>query len=107
MCLPRLQAVNHPYLVVHSSTAPGSAEGAPAGQQEANCNICHDPLEDGVAAACGHAFCRACITDFLETATGAACCAACDKPLTIDLANATPVSCLNLQCLFMSVPAIV
>ena len=49
-------------------------------------------LQDGVAAECGHAFCRACITEYLEAAEGVASCQACEKPLTIDLHNA-PVVC--------------
>ena len=90
-----IQAVNHPYLVVHSSTAPGLAEGtAPSHGSEGSCNICHDPLEDGIAAECGHAFCRACLTEYLETATGTAKCHACEHPLTVDLANA-PKVCLG------------
>jgi len=84
------QAVNHPYLVVHSST--GTGDGATAGGQQGSCTICRDPLEDGVAAECGHAFCRACITEYLETAEGVAACQACEKPLSIDLLNARAVS---------------
>lgn len=52
--------------------------------------------QDGVAAECGHAFCRACITEYLEAAQGVASCQACEKPLTIDLHNA-PVVC-SLPC---------
>lgn len=38
------QAVNHPYLVVHSSS--GGADGAvAAGGQQGSCTICRDPLE--------------------------------------------------------------
>ena len=48
-------------------------------------------LQDGVAAECGHAFCRACITEYLEAAEGVASCQACEKPLTIDLHNAPVV----------------
>ena len=85
-----MQAVNHPYLVVHSSNAP-SAPSASKDTQRGLCTICRDPLEDGIAAGCGHAFCRACITEYMETATGTATCVACDKPITIDLVNAPPV----------------
>jgi DNA repair protein RAD16 len=88
------QAVNHPYLVVHSTSGTGDA--ATASGQQGSCTICRDPLEDGVAAECGHAFCRACITEYLETADGVAACQACEKPLTIDLRNAPTVRILPL-----------
>ncbi|KAK9813234.1 hypothetical protein WJX72_011166 [[Myrmecia] bisecta] len=85
------QAVDHPYLVVHSATAPGaSAAAAPEEDKvEGICGVCHDPLEDPVAAACDHAFCRACITEYLEGATGQAKCPSCEKPLTVDLTATT------------------
>lgn len=40
----------------------GSADEAPV------CGLCHEDCEEGVAAGCGHAFCRACILDYVETA---------------------------------------
>eukprot|EP00892_Ulva_mutabilis_P003353 jgi/Ulvmu1/138/UM001_0142.1 len=99
------QAVNHPYLVVYSATggrndslaALPSADGAAAVVADATaeeaaqpllgvCGICHDPLEDGLAAACGHAFCRVCVTEYLDNSVGATACPTCQRPLTIDLA---------------------
>lgn len=35
--------------------------------QEVECPLCFEPVEDGVRATCGHAFCRLCITDYLGT----------------------------------------
>ena len=72
-----LQAVDHPYLVVYSTSganaaaaqralaATASASEAPAGAEEdvlngGMCGVCHDPLEQPVVAGCGHAFCRVC-----------------------------------------------
>lgn len=49
------------------------------------CGICHDPLEDGIAAACGHSFCRVCVTEYLDNSVGATDCPTCQRPLTIDL----------------------
>ena len=66
--------MDHPYLVVHSATgtnaaaaaASASAAAAAAADGDAEgadlaggmCGVCHDPLEQPVVAACGHAFCR-------------------------------------------------
>ena len=67
--------MDHPYLVVYSTSganaaaaqralaATASASDAPA-DAEGNvlnwgmCGVCHDPLEQPVVAGCGHAFCR-------------------------------------------------
>ena len=62
------------YLVVHSASnstataaAAAAAAGAAAGEgpkegggeaETGMCGVCHDPLEQPVAASCGHAFCR-------------------------------------------------
>lgn len=51
------------------------------------CGICHDPLEDGIGAACGHSFCRVCVTEYLDNSVGATDCPTCQRPLTIDLAG--------------------
>ncbi len=73
-----LQAVDHPYLVVYSTSganaaaaqralaATASASEAPAGAEDdilngGMCGVCHDPLEQPVVAGCGHAFCRVCL----------------------------------------------
>lgn len=61
--------MDHPYLVVHSNTAPPS--GNPAPEEQGACALCRDPLEDAVVAGCHHAFCRACIAEFLENTEGA------------------------------------
>jgi hypothetical protein len=46
-----MQAVDHPYLVVHSATAPPTSAGQ---EKEAAlsemCGICHDPVEDAVVS---------------------------------------------------------
>ncbi|KAL0027325.1 hypothetical protein WJX79_000283 [Trebouxia sp. C0005] len=92
------QAVDHPYLVVHSATAPGAAEAQKKLQEEEAqgllqgiCGVCHDPLEDPVVSVCQHAFCRACMMEYMDGAQGHANCPSCDKPLSVDL-NANPSS---------------
>lgn len=92
------QAVDHPYLVVHSATAPGAAEAQKKLQEEEAqgllqgiCGVCHDPLEDPVVSVCQHAFCRACMMEYMDGAQGQAKCPSCDKPLSVDL-NANPSS---------------
>ena len=88
--------MDHPYLVVHSATAPGAAEAQKKLQEEEAqvllqgiCGVCHDPLEDPVVSVCQHAFCRACMMEYMDGAQGQAKCPSCDKPLSVDL-NANP-----------------
>ena len=98
-CLSVLQAVDHPYLVVHSATAPGAGEATRKLQEEEAqgllqgiCGICKDHLEDPVVSSCRHTFCRACMTDYLDAAQSTAKCPTCDKPLTVDLSSTSTVS---------------
>lgn len=93
------QAVNHPYLVVYSASggrndslgggkAAAAVDTTPRASSAAVfgvCGICHDPLEDGISANCGHAFCRVCVMEYLDNAVGACNCPTCECPLTIDL----------------------
>eukprot|EP00644_Phytophthora_capsici_P015775 jgi/Phyca11/577126/estExt2_Genewise1.C_PHYCAscaffold_1020080 len=97
------QAVDHPYLVIYSKSnpalqLPNSAsqlvEEQPFGtststgyEDERSCTICHEYVEDGVVAKCGHEFCRECVKEYIESlpAGGKATCPSCLKPLTVDL----------------------
>lgn len=97
------QAVDHPYLVIYSKSNPAlqlPSSAAPlveeqpfdtnAGsspEDERVCTICHEYLEDGVTAKCGHEFCRECVKEYIESlpAGGEATCPTCSKPLTVDL----------------------
>lgn len=62
------QAVDHPYLVVHSAAATAAAAAAADAEDlksnalasSGMCGLCHDPLEQPVLGSCGHAFCRVC-----------------------------------------------
>lgn len=94
-----MQAVDHPYLVVHSASAPGAAEAAKKLQEEeaegllqGTCGVCHDNLEDPVMSACQHVFCRACMMEYMEGAQGQAKCPSCEKPLSVDLSGSATVS---------------
>ena len=50
-------------------------------------------LQEARVAACSCTFCRACITEYVEGAPEGATCPGCEKPLSIDLtqASSTPV----------------
>ena len=94
-----LQAVDHPYLVVHSASAPGAAEAQKKLQEEeaegllqGTCGVCHDHLEDPVMSSCDHVFCRACMMEYMEGAQGQAKCPSCEKPLSVDLSGSAAVS---------------
>ncbi|KAK9828076.1 hypothetical protein WJX81_000538 [Elliptochloris bilobata] len=96
------QAVDHPYLVVHSTTGANGGVGAGSatdankalgtgGGDRGVCAICHDPVEDAVGAACGHTFCRACTVEYTGACVGPARCPSCHKALNIDLSTTAPV----------------
>mmetsp|Transcript_8330 Transcript_8330/g.23887 ORF Transcript_8330/g.23887 Transcript_8330/m.23887 type:complete len:988 (-) Transcript_8330:202-3165(-) len=87
------QAVNHPYLVIHSNAATKaqakSSNGAPEQPDLSSsglCGICHDPVEDALVAACGDSFCRSCIADYIDGSESTVSCPVCSKLLTVDLA---------------------
>ncbi|KAE8729967.1 Helicase protein with RING/U-box domain isoform 2 [Hibiscus syriacus] len=81
------QAVDHPYLVVYSSTAAqraGSIANCDRNNDEQVCGICNDPAEDPVVTACEHVFCKACLIDF-SASVGHVSCPTCSRLLTVDL----------------------
>ena len=99
------QAVDHPYLVIHSDTKNSAVEEVLADTvSEANmevsskvvstlCGICHEPIiEDQIILnECGDAFCRECILEYTlnwneDTASQSKLpsCPVCSKPLTMD-----------------------
>lgn len=80
------QAVDHPYLVVYSSSAMRRAigtavEASSKGEQE--CGLCHDPVEDPVVSSCAHVFCKSCLIEF-SASLGQISCPTCSKPITVD-----------------------
>ncbi|TYI36131.1 hypothetical protein E1A91_A03G112700v1 [Gossypium mustelinum] len=81
------QAVDHPYLVVYSSTAAqraGNIVNGDRNDDEQVCGICNDPAEDPVVTACAHVFCKACLIDF-SASLGNVSCPSCSRLLTVDL----------------------
>ncbi|XP_059318116.1 DNA repair protein RAD16-like isoform X2 [Lycium ferocissimum] len=78
------QAVDHPYLVVYSSTALArNGHINDAGYVEQPCGLCHDPVEDPVVTSCTHVFCKSCLINF-SASVGQVSCPSCSKPLTVD-----------------------
>ncbi|CAN4109967.1 unnamed protein product [Withania somnifera] len=75
------QAVDHPYLVVYSSTA--LAKMGNPGNVEQPCGLCHDAVEDPVVASCMHVFCKTCLIDF-AAGVGQVPCPMCSELLTVD-----------------------
>lgn len=93
------QAVDHPYLVVHSKknagdlaiTLPGD-EAPVIANGSADCDLCHEPPTDRVVSTCcGAAFCRSCILEYMATSNSMASanngltCPSCRGALSIDL----------------------
>lgn len=106
------QAVDHPYLVIHSEaqTAKNAADRAAAlsagvgadedKEAEAECcDLCREPVDTPVHAACGHLFCSECIKDYMGTLNGSPAngrtktpkllCPECSEPLSVMLESAT------------------
>lgn len=109
MCVRLMQAVDHPYLVVHSASAPGAAEAQKKlleeeaqGLMQGTCGVCHDHLEDPVMSSCQHVFCRACMMEYMEGAQGQAKCPSCEKPLSVDLSASAAVSPFKTGCCYFS-----
>jgi DNA repair protein RAD16 len=62
------QAVDHPYLVIHSETQSHNLQSAgPSDSAKFECDLCREPLENAVQARCGHWFCSSCIQDYVAS----------------------------------------
>lgn len=91
------QAINHPYLVIHShrgEEATAAAGGGSRGGLSGVCGLCFEDAEDGVLSACGHVFCRQCMRDYIESLdpNAASQCPTCHQPLSVDLSVAATSS---------------
>lgn len=78
------QAVNHPYLVQYSERNYLEKGGGHASL----CGICKEAFESRTTAGCGHAFCKLCVEEYIETAPADEIkCPypGCLKGLTVDL----------------------
>ncbi len=110
------QALDHPYLIVYSSTkregmdsvgsgimpSPPSSSSQSAQQQQEeegqcdssmllDCVVCHDLAEQPVQAKCGDVFCKDCVSELTATAPNDAVleCPSCSEPLTVDLSSSS------------------
>jgi DNA repair protein RAD16 len=99
------QAVDHPYLVVHSNRGVEAAaeaaltSGLDAAEVNAAtngsaviCGLCFDDAALPVESGCGHFFCRACVVEYIDAhVEGAALqCPTCTQPLSVELSAAAP-----------------
>ncbi len=105
------QAVDHPYLVIHSDTQSCNLSAdtkaimnnntdVGTGTCEGDCDLCHEPVGDRVNAQCGHVFCRVCIVDYVESvkadnSSTITLCPDCSEPLTINFEEVCS-NCLKL-----------
>ncbi|CAN7134704.1 unnamed protein product [Brassica rapa subsp. narinosa] len=77
------QAVDHPYLVVYSSSGGANANLNDENKKEQECGLCHEPAEDNVVTSCEHVFCKACLIDFAAS-LGEVSCPTCSTLVTMD-----------------------
>ena len=88
------QAVNHPYLIVHSkrsTTREAGQRAAAAANGATDCAICHEPPTGSiVSTCCSEVFCRSCVIEYLSGALGEGTpCPSCSSPFSIDLNQAS------------------
>ncbi|CAN6457458.1 unnamed protein product [Victoria cruziana] len=75
------QAVNHPYLVVHSSRSDQDENA----DSQLFCGLCGLASDDPVVTSCHHVFCRECLQNFCKEQDQCICPnASCTKRLTLD-----------------------
>jgi hypothetical protein len=85
-----------PFCPTHAIQYSGKKKTKANQQLLGICGICHDPLEDGITAECGHAFCRICVSDYLGTVQDITTCPTCKRPLSIDLQAPATSSAVSL-----------
>lgn len=84
------QAVDHPYLIVHSKREAirdlGKAATAVA-NGTVDCEMCHEePTDRVVSSCCGSGFCRGCVVEYVTGGGGENTpCPSCNNPFSIDL----------------------
>ena len=94
------QAVNHPYLIVHSkrsSTREAGQKAAAIANGTTDCAICHEPPTGIViSSCCSGVCCRSCVIEYLSSALGEGTpCPSCSSPFSIDLNQASPVDSVD------------
>lgn len=50
---------------------------------EFKCSICNEPFEQATSTPCDHTFCRPCIEQWLQTASGCVSCPTCREPISL------------------------
>jgi DNA repair protein RAD16 len=91
------QAVDHPYLIVHSKNYKGpglqTSESTQVVNGTVDCEICHEPFTDRVVTSCcGAGFCRSCVIEYLQSSTSGSestPCPSCREWLSIDLSQSS------------------
>ena len=94
------QAVNHPYLIIHSKRSATREAGQRAtaiANGTTDCAICHEPPTGRVASSCCSGFfCRSCVIEYLSSALGDGTpCPSCSAPFSIDLNQVSPVDSVD------------
>lgn len=84
------QAVDHPYLIVHSkgnAVRQAGQRAAAVANGTIDCAMCHEPPTDRVVSSCcDGGFCRSCVIEYLTGAGGGNTpCPSCAAPFSIDL----------------------
>jgi DNA repair protein RAD16 len=84
------QAVDHPYLIVHSkinSIRQAGQRAASVSNGSTDCAMCHEPPTNRiVSSCCSGALCRSCVIEYLAGAGGENTpCPSCAAPFSIDL----------------------
>lgn len=87
------QAVDHPYLIVHSKRSAvrlAGQQAVAAANGTVDCSMCHEPPTDRViSSCCGGGFCRSCVIEYLTGSGGENTpCPSCAAPFSIDLNQA-------------------
>jgi len=83
------QAVDHPYLVVH--TKKDHIKSSPVANGTTDCGICNEEIDSRVVSSCcSSGFCRECVTEYMTTSAGlvngnGVPCPSCSRPFSIDL----------------------
>jgi SNF2 family DNA or RNA helicase len=94
------QAVDHPYLIVHSkkcATRQAGQKATAAANGVIDCAMCHEPPTDRiVSGCCDGGFCRSCVMEYLTGAIGESTpCPICSTPFSIDLCQVSAAECVD------------
>lgn len=95
------QAVDHPYLILHSKRNTVRQAGVQAAAAVANgsidCAMCHEsPTDRLLSSCCGGAFCRSCVIEYLTGAGGENTpCPGCGALFSIDLNQAAALEVVD------------